>query len=116
VGFGLPAVLATDARNLHWVAAITATTMLANVIAFNLRAAGERVERVRRRNALQVARACAAIGVALAALAPSPTDALVAIPLATLLVLVGYRPTERFSPLFVDGALLVGSLIAVTLA
>ena len=116
VGFGLPAVLATDARNLHWVAAITAATMLANVIAFNLRAAGERVERVRRQNALQVARACAAIGVALAALAPSPTGALVAIPLATLLVLVGYRPTERFSPLFIDGALLVGSLIAVALA
>jgi len=116
VGFGLPAVLAADARNLHWVAAITAATMLANVIAFNLRVAGERVERVSRQNALQVARACAAIGVALGAFAPSPTDALVAIPLATLLVLIGYRPTERFSPLFVDGALLVGSLIAVTLA
>ena len=115
VGFGLPAVLAADTRHLHWVAAITAATMLANVIAFNLRAAGERAKRPRQQNALQVARACAAIGVALGAFAPSPTDALVAIPLATLLVLIGYRPTERFSPLFVDGALLVGSLIAATL-
>ena len=50
---------------------------------------------------------------ALGALAPSPSDALVAIPLVTLLALVGYRPTERFSPLFVDGALLVGSLVAI---
>ena len=66
--------------------------------------------------ALQVARVCAGIGVALGALAPSPPDAIVVIPLATLLALVGYRPTERFSPLFVDGALLVGSLIAVALA
>ena len=33
-----------------------------------------------------------------------------------LLALVGYRPTERFSPLLVDGALLAGSLIAVALA
>ncbi len=116
VGFGLPAVLAAGARNLHWVAAIVAATVLANIIAFNVRGAGERVKRLRRRNALQVARACAAIGVALGAFAPSPTGALVAIPLATLLALVGYRPTERFSPLFVDGALLVGSLIAVALA
>jgi hypothetical protein len=53
--------------------------------------------------------------VALGALAPSPSDALVAVPLATLLALVGYRPTERFSPLLVDGALLAGSLIAVAL-
>jgi hypothetical protein len=115
VGFGLPAVLAADARNLHWVAAIVTATMLANVIAFNVRNAGERVERVRRRKALQVARTCAAIGGVLGALAPSPADALIAIPLATLLALVGYRPTERFSPLFIDGALLVGSLIAAVL-
>ncbi len=115
VGFGLPAVLAPDAQNLHWVASILAATMLANVIAFNVRDEGARVERVRRRHALQAARVCAGIGVALGALAPSPSDALVAIPLATLLALVGYRPTERFSPRFVDGALLVGSLIAIAL-
>jgi len=116
VGFGLPAVLAPDAQNLHWVAAILAATMLANVSAFNVREEGAHLERVRRRRALQVARVCAGIGVALGALAPSPSDALIAIPLATLLALVGYRPTERFSPLFVDGALLAGSLIAVALA
>jgi hypothetical protein len=116
VGFGLPAVLAPDAQNLHWVAPILALTMIANVIAFNVRDEAAGVERVRRCGALQVARACAALGVALGALAPSPTDALVAIPLATLLALVAYRPNERFSPLFVDGALLIGSLIATALA
>ncbi len=116
VGFGLPAVLAPDAQNLYWVASILTATMLANVIAFNVREEGARVERVRRRRALQVARVCASLGVALGAFAPSPSDALVALPLATLLALVGYRPTERFSPLFVDGALLIGSLIAVALA
>ena len=116
VGFGLPAVLAPDAQNLHWIASILAAAMLANVIAFNVRDEGARAERVRRRHALQVARVCAGIGAALGALAPSPPDALIAIPLATLLALVGYRPTERFSPLCVDGALLVGSLIAVALA
>jgi hypothetical protein len=116
VGFGLPAVLAADAQNLHWVAAILAVTMVANVIAFNVRDEATSTEQVRRPDALRVARVCAAIGVALGALAPSPSGALVAIPLATGLALTGYRPTERFSPLFVDGALLVGSLIAVALA
>jgi hypothetical protein len=116
VGLGLPAVLAPDAQGVQWVASILAASMLANVIAFNVRDAGARVERVRRPHALQVARLSATIGVALGALAPSPSGALVAIPLATLLALVGYRPTERFSPLFVDGALLVGSLIAAVLA
>jgi len=116
VGFGLPAVLAPDARNLHWVAPILALTMIANVIAFNVRDEAAGVERIRRRGALQVARVCATLGAALGALAPSPADALIAIPLATLLALVAYRPSERFSPLFVDGALLVGSLIAAVLA
>jgi len=116
VGFGLPAVLASEAQNPHWVAAILALTMVANVIAFNVRDETAQVARVRRGGALQVARVCAALGVGLGALAPSPSDALVAIPLATLLALVAYRPTERFSPLFVDGALLIGALIAAALA
>jgi hypothetical protein len=116
VGFGLPAVLAPDAQGLHWVLPILAMTMAANVIAFNVRDDAAGVERVRRRYALQVAHACAISGVALGAWAPSPADTLVAIPLATLLALVAYRPNERFSPLFVDGALLVGSLVAAVLA
>jgi hypothetical protein len=113
VGCGLPAVLAPDAQSVRWVASILAATLLANVIAFNVRDEEAQIERVGRRGALQFARVCAAIGVALGALAPSPSDALVAIPLVTLLALIGYRPTERFSPLFVDGALLVGSLVAI---
>jgi hypothetical protein len=116
VGFGLPVVLAPNAQGILWVASIVAASMLANVIAFNVRAEGARVESVLRSNALQIARVFAAIGVVLGTLAPAPSDTLVAIPVATLLVLVGYRPTERFSPLFVDGALLVGSLIAAVLA
>jgi uncharacterized protein YqgC (DUF456 family) len=116
VGLGLPAVLAPNAQDLHWVAPILAPTMVANVIAFNVRDETAGVERVRRRDALQVAHACAILGVALGVFAPSPADALMAIPLATLLALVAYRPNERFSPLCVDGALLVGSLVAVVLA
>lgn len=52
VGFGLPAVLEPNARNLHWVAAIVAATMVANVIAFNVRDEQAHVGRVRRRGVL----------------------------------------------------------------
>ena len=115
VGFGLPAVLATGVQDLFWAASILTATMLANVIAFNVREEEAHIERVRRPGTLQVARVCAGIGVLLGALAPSPSGALVAIPLATLLALAGYRPTERFGLFFVDGALLVGSLSAIAL-
>jgi len=115
VGFGLPAALAPDAQSLHWVAPILALTMVANVIAFNVRDEAAGVERVRRPYALQIAHACTILAAGLGVLAPYPADALIAIPLATLLALVAYRPKERFSPLFVDGALLVGSLAAALL-
>jgi len=116
VGFGLPAVLVDDPQHLRWIAAILALTMLANVIAFNVRDEGAPVERIRRRGALQLARIGTAIGAGLGAFAPGPAAALAAIPLATLLALIGLRPTERYSPLVVDGALLVGSLAALVLA
>jgi 4-hydroxybenzoate polyprenyltransferase len=116
VGFGLPAVLASDAQGTEWALPTIALTMFANVIAFNVRSEGAGGEQVGRRCALQVARLCAALGVALCAFAPPPANALIAIPLATLIALVGYRPNERFSPIFVDGGLLVGSLVAVLLA
>jgi hypothetical protein len=116
VGVGLPAVLAPNARGVGWTASIVGATMLANVIAFNLRDEVAQLERVGRPRALCFARVCAAAGLALGALAPSPPRALAAIPLATLLALFAYRPTEHFSPLFVDGALLLGSLTAAACA
>ena len=77
VGFGLPAVLSPDAQGARWVASILAATLLANVIAFNVRGEAAPIERVRRRGALQLARVCAAIGVALGTLArPRPTRSL----------------------------------------
>jgi hypothetical protein len=116
VGFGLPAVLTLTVQNWIWVGAILTATMIANVIAFNLREEAVLAERYPRNEALWLARALTAAGVALAACAPSPAKALIAIPLATLLALIAYRPTERFSPLVVDGALLVGALISAALA
>jgi hypothetical protein len=116
VGFGLPAVLARGAHDLGWVAAIVTASLFANVCAFNVRDEHSRVAQFGRPRALWTARLCAGLGVALGVSAPSPANSLVAIPLATLLALLAYRPNERFSPLFVDGSLLVGSLIAAALA
>ena len=116
VGFGLPAVLARGAHHLGWVAAIVTASLFANVCAFNARDERTRVAQIGRPRALWAARLCAGLGVVLGVSAPSPANTLVAIPLVTLLALFAYRPDERFSPLFVDGSLLVGSLIAAALA
>jgi hypothetical protein len=116
VGFGLPAVVARSAHDLGWVAAIVSASLFANVCAFNVRDERTGAARIGRPRALWVARLCAGFGIALGAFAPFPANTVVAIPLATLLALLAYRPSERFSPLFVDGALLVGSLVAAALA
>jgi hypothetical protein len=62
---------------------------------------------------LSYARICAALGVAVSVFAPFPADRLVAIPALTLLALLVYRPTERFVPVAMDGALLAGALITL---
>ena len=116
VGFGLPAVLARGAHGLGWVAAIVTASLFANVCAFNVRDERTGVAQIGRPRALWAARLCAGLGVAFGVFAPFPATTVVAIPLATLLALLAYRPSERFSPVFVDGSLLVGSLIAAALA
>jgi len=60
-----------------------------------------------------MARACALAGLATAAFAPVPASRIVWIPLLTLLALAGFRPTERYGLLVLDGALLAGGALAL---
>ena len=43
---------------------------------------------------------------------PASVQPLAALPLAMLAAVAGYRPTERYGLLVVDGALLVGGFVA----
>jgi hypothetical protein len=113
---GLPATLSPLTQQLPWVTLIMAMTMTGNVIAFNVRdprTNAAQIARARPPRAIFHARACAALGVAFGIFAPAPAERLIAIPTLTLIALLAYRPTERFAPVAMDGALLVGALITI---
>jgi hypothetical protein len=63
--------------------------------------------------ALPLAGASALAGLAAALLGPAPVRPLAALPLAMAAAVLGFRPTERYGALCVDGALLAGALLAL---
>lgn len=110
---GLPAALAGPALGVGWTAAVVGTSLFANAIASNVRDAEAAAKRFGSGPALWTARVSAGIGAALAGLAPASVRPLVAIPLATLAVLVPFRRDERYGLLLVDGALLAGAAVSI---
>jgi 4-hydroxybenzoate polyprenyltransferase len=112
---GLPSVLAAGPTHIGWVAAILAASIGANAIASNLRDFEAGVDLYGEVVALRAARAIAGLGVGLCVLAPDPVGSLLAVPLFTLIALARFQSTERFGLFIVDGALLMGALVAVLL-
>jgi hypothetical protein len=112
---GLPAISGTGAEGIGWVTMILAGALFANAIASNVRDGEAAVAHLGVGRALTVARAAAALGVVLAVVAPSGARGLAAIPAATLASLVVFRSEERYGLVVVDGALLVGGLVAALL-
>ncbi len=103
---GLPAVVAGAESNVGWVTALLAAALLANAIASNVRDGEAAIARLGPRLPLRIARVLAALGIVLGALAPPPVHPLAAVPAATLAALLGFRPSERYGLIVVDGALL----------
>ena len=112
---GLPAALGRGPRDAGWVALVIGGAIFANAIASNLRDQEAATVRVGPGASLLVARALAAAAGAAALAGPAAVRPLVAIPLATLLVLARFRPSERYGLVAVDGALLAGALTALAL-
>jgi len=112
---GLPWVLDRSAGRLGWVAAILGASVGANAIASNLRDFEAGVERYGEAVALRAARFIAGAGVVASALAPEPARSLIAVPTLTLIALARFRNTERFGMVIVDGALVLGGLVAAAL-
>ncbi len=110
---GLPAVVAAGETNLRWVAILLAAALLANAIVSNVCDGEAAISRLGPRLPLRIARALAALGVVLGALAPTPVRPLAAVPAAILASLLGFRPSERYGLIVVDGALLAGALVAI---
>jgi hypothetical protein len=110
----LPWCLAPAPAHAGWVAAMLGAAILANAVASNVRD-GETLPLLGASRALNLARAVALLGALLALVAPEPVRALAVVPGVTLLVLLPFRPSERYGLLGVDGALLAGALLAAAL-
>jgi len=111
---GLPvAASGGEVRHLPWVALVVALTILANVIASNLRDGEAPSARFGAGVPLGLARSLAALALAIALLAPAPVACLAMLPLATLAALAAFHPGELYGGIAVDGALVLGALGAL---
>lgn len=101
-----------DLTRLALTLAIVSSTVQANVILSNLRDAEGIAGRLGARRARALAAAFCAGALALALLGPSTVRALAALPLAMACAVAAFRPGERYGAIAVDGALLVGGILA----
>jgi 4-hydroxybenzoate polyprenyltransferase len=113
VPVGLPAAADPGARHVGWAALVVGASVLANVMLSNLRDGEALAGRLGRRRTLGAASAVLAAGLVAALLAPAPVRPLAALPLAMAAAVAGFRPSERYGALVVDGALLAGALAAL---
>lgn len=114
---GVPLMNATPPggfdAGLAWLAGILFPTLLANLVASNLRDDETQLAQNRVELALPTTRLLAFVGIAASLAAPAPLTPLVWIPLAEALALAFFRPSEHYGHIGVDGALLVGATLSL---
>lgn len=98
---------------LAWSILFAGAALVANLIASNLRDAKRGAAGWSPTTGIVVARTVAIAAAAAAGLAPGGVASLAWIPAAEAVSLCFFRPSERFGHLAVDGALLLGALIAI---
>jgi 4-hydroxybenzoate polyprenyltransferase len=109
---GVPAASSGAPRHSLWTILILFSALYANALASSLREVTGPALREHTR-ILWLARASALLGVLGGALAPQSLRPLTCVPLATLAVLLAFRPAERYVAFAVDGALIGGALLAL---
>jgi 4-hydroxybenzoate polyprenyltransferase len=111
----LPAAQDPAARHVGFAAAVVGASVLANVALSNLRDGEGVAGRIGARRTRAVAATVLAGGLGAALFAPPAVRPLAALPVAMGAALLGFRPSERYGALVVDGALLAGALAALAL-
>lgn len=107
---GLPGIVSGFDARIGWLASVLFLAFGANLIASNVRDDESQWLRERPESVLRLARGMAALAVGVALFSPPELRSLAWIPLAELLALLFFRPSEHYGELAVDGALLVGAL------
>jgi 4-hydroxybenzoate polyprenyltransferase len=113
VPIGLPAAQDPAAQHVAPAAFVVGAAVLANVALSNLRDGEGLVARLGPRRTFGVTGAILVAGLVGALVAPPPVRPLAALPIAMGVALLGFRPSERYGAGVVDGALLVGALLAL---
>ncbi|HEV7734005.1 MAG TPA: hypothetical protein VGR62_17675 [Candidatus Binatia bacterium] len=117
VTVGLPvATAATWPAGVGWVAAVMASSLVANVLAAGVRDGEAVAARLGTHRSLLLARLLAALGVVVGLAATPVVRPLACVPLATLAALMPFRTDERYGLVVVDGALVVGAMGALVLS
>jgi 4-hydroxybenzoate polyprenyltransferase len=108
---------AREGGAVAWIAGILFASLLANLVASSLRDDEALLQRTGSPQgavrALWVARGSTLVAIAIAGLAPAPIRPLVWVPVCEAVALVRFRSTERYGHVAIDGALLVGALVAI---
>jgi hypothetical protein len=112
---GLPWLASREHPLGPWITGVFLACLAANLIVSNLRD-NELMTRMRiegrRKKVLWAARGLIVLAIGGTLLGPDPLGALVWVPVSEGLALIGFRPTERYSHLAVDGGLFIGALVA----
>jgi 4-hydroxybenzoate polyprenyltransferase len=112
---GVPALAARDARHAALVCAVLFTTLVGNAVASSARDVEALAALLGPRRMVAIARALVLLALLMALFAPWPVARLAPVPLATLVALQWWRPGERWGLFVVDGALVVGGVVALLL-
>lgn len=111
---GMPWIAAGRPSTGPWVAGLLFAILIANLIASGLRDdEGALISHARARTGLRIATGAALLALGLAWIAPARIAPIGWIALAEVLAVQGFRDSERYGLLVVDGALLLGSVAAV---
>jgi hypothetical protein len=108
---GLPAVGAAGAAGAGWLLAVYTAAIASNLAASTLRGADPAA--ASSAPLLSLARALSASGAILALVGPPEMRPLVWLPLAQLLALATFRPSERYSLVAIDGSLGLGASVSL---
>lgn len=115
VAVGFPLARDPSGRHAPLVAAIVALTVWSNVILSNLKDAEGAAAYFGATRARRVALAACGFAAVLALLGPASVAGLTTLPAAMALAVLGYRRSESYAALGIDGALAAGAAIALLL-
>jgi 4-hydroxybenzoate polyprenyltransferase len=113
---GVPALAGARPEHAAPVMLALFLALFGNAVASSVRDGEAGPARIGLGRGLAIARLCAVAGFLVAARSPEPAARVLWIPLMTALALFGFRPSERYGLVVLDGALVAGGALGLLLS